>query len=75
LSVGGVAAIGNHVRLRGYALAGAELHTAAGEEDLAACWERLPEDVAFLVLTRGAHAALAERLRERPELVWAVVPD
>ena len=70
-----VAAVGEEVRLRGYALAGADLHAAAGEEQLAAAWERLPDDVACLVLTRAAHTTLAARLRERPDLVWAVVPD
>jgi vacuolar-type H+-ATPase subunit F/Vma7 len=73
--VGRVAAVGEDVRLRGYALAGAELHAAAGEDELAAAWERLSDDVTCLVLTRAAHAALAARLRERPDLVWAVVPD
>jgi hypothetical protein len=69
------AAIGEDVRLRGYALVGAELHAAAGAEEVAAAWERLPEDVACLVLTRAAHTTLAARLPERPDLVWAVVPD
>jgi vacuolar-type H+-ATPase subunit F/Vma7 len=73
--VGRVAAVGEGVRLRGYALAGVKLHAAAGEEELAAAWERLHDDVTCLVLTRAAYAALAERLRERPDLVWAVVPD
>ena len=70
--VGGVAAIGEPVRLRGYALVGAELCAA---EDFAADWEGLPDDIAVLLLTRTAHAALAARLHERPELLWAVVPD
>ncbi len=70
-----VAAIGDRLRLRGYTLAGAELHPATGEDDLVAAWEQLPDDVACLVLTRAAHTALAARLHERPYLVWAVVPD
>ncbi len=70
-----VAAIGEQVRLRGYALAGAELHCAAGDQALAVAWEQLSDDVACLVLTQAAHTALAARLHERPDLVWAVVPD
>lgn len=73
--MGRVAAVGEDVRLRGYALAGAELHAATGETELAAAWELLSDDVACLVLTRAAHAVLAGRLRERPDLFWAVVPD
>ena len=73
--MGGIAAIGEHVRLRGYALAGAELHAAASDGEVAAAWEELPDDVACIVLTEAAHTALAARLYERPDLVWAVVPD
>jgi vacuolar-type H+-ATPase subunit F/Vma7 len=73
--VGGVAAIGEHLRLHGYALAGAEVHAGADEDELAAAWEKLPDDLACLVLTKAAYTALAGRLQERPDLVWAVVPD
>jgi hypothetical protein len=73
--VGHAAAIGEDVRLRGYALAGVELHAAGSADEVAAAWERLSKDVACLVLTRAAQTVLAPRLRERPDLVWAVVPD
>jgi hypothetical protein len=73
--MGGVAAIGEHVRLCGYELAGAELHASTGELDSVAAWEKLPEDLACLVLTERSHAALAGRLHERPDLLLAVVPD
>jgi len=73
--VGGVAAIGEHVRLRGYTLSGAELHAAAGEDEVAAEWEQLPDEVACLILTRASYTVLAPRLHERPDLLWAVVPD
>jgi hypothetical protein len=73
--VGSVAAIGEDVLLRGYALAGAELHAATGAHEVAAAWERLPDDVSCLVLTRAAHTTIAARLHERPDLVWVVVPD
>jgi hypothetical protein len=73
--MGGVAAIGEHVRLCGYALAGAELHASVGDEQANAAWEKLPEDLACLVLTRSAHIALAGRMHERPDLLLAVVPD
>ena len=72
--MGTVAAIGAEVSLRGYTLAGAELHAAVGAEELTAAWERLSDEVACLVLTVAAHEALAPRLPERPDVVWAVVP-
>ena len=68
-------AIGDGTRLRGYGLAGAEVRSAAGDEDVLAAWETLPQDVAFVVLTPAARAALGARLTERRDLLWAVVPD
>lgn len=73
--MGAVAVIGEGVRVRGYALAGAAVRTAATDEEVAAAWSDLPEDVACLILTEAAHTALAARLHERPDLLWAVVPD
>jgi vacuolar-type H+-ATPase subunit F/Vma7 len=73
--VGAVAVIGDGLRVGGYALAGAAVRAAATAEEAAAAWSDLPEDVACLILTEAAHTALAARLHERPDLVWAVVPD
>ena len=67
------AAIGEHVWLAGYALAGVQVHPAEDRAAADEAWERLPADVACLILTPAAHAALAARLSERPALVWTVV--
>lgn len=67
------AAIGEHVRVAGYALAGVQVHAAEDAAGARAAWERLPEGVACVILTRAAHAALEGRLDERPDLVWTVV--
>jgi len=69
------AAIGEGVRLAGYALAGVEIHAADDEDSVRSAWEELPRDVACLILTSAACAALGARLEERRDLVWAVVPD
>ena len=61
------AALGDPRRLAGYALAGAEV--APVEE-----FESLDEEVGLLVLTPEAYDELADRLDERPGLVWAVLP-
>lgn len=68
------AAIGEDVRLAGYALAGVEVLAAEDAAGALAAWERLPADVACLILTAAARTALGARLAERPQLVWAVVP-
>jgi vacuolar-type H+-ATPase subunit F/Vma7 len=72
--VSAAAAIGEHVRLAGYVLAGVEVYAAETEAAARAAWEVLPDDVASLILTPLSHSALREQLAERPELVWAVVP-
>lgn len=69
------AAIGEDVRLAGYALAGVEVLAAGDEVEALAAWDRLPGDVACLILTPAAETALRSRLAERPRLVWAVVPE
>lgn len=67
------AAIGDERRLGGYALAGAWV-VAAAPEDAGAAWDALPEDVALVVLSPDVYPALAPRLDERPDVVWAVLP-
>ena len=68
-------AIGDERRLGGYALAGVEVAPAADAGDAAAAWQALADDVALVVLDPPAYAALAPRLDERPNVVWAVLPE
>ena len=70
-----VVAIGDERRLGGYALAGVEVMAATSAVEATAAWDSLAEDVAVVVLSPGAHAALAGRLDERPTVVWAVLPS
>ena len=67
------AAIGEDVRVAGYALAGVEVHAVADGAAANAAWDALAVDVAGLILTAMARDALGERLHERPYLVWAVI--
>ena len=68
-------AIGNELRLGGYALAGVNVRHAPSPAEVEAAWAALDEKTALLVLTREAHAVLAARLGERDDLIWAVVPS
>jgi hypothetical protein len=68
------AAIGEHVRIAGYALAGVTIHAADGDARVHAAWDRLDDDVACVILTPSSLAVLAPRLGERPRVVWAVLP-
>jgi vacuolar-type H+-ATPase subunit F/Vma7 len=74
VTLAGIAAIGEGADVRGYALAGVVVHAAADPAAALRAWEALPADVGCLLLTEAAHAVLAGRLHERPELLWAVVP-
>ncbi len=68
------AAIGEDVRVAGYALAGVEVHAAEDAEGFRAAFDELPEDLACLILTPSARTALSARLLERPSLLWVEVP-
>ena len=68
------AAIGEDVRLAGYGLAGVAVHAAEHADAVRAAWDALDDDVACLILTPAARAALGERLAERPRLLWTVMP-
>ena len=69
-----VAAIGERVRVAGYALAGVKVHEAEDAAAVVSAWDGLDDDVACLLLTEPAQAALGTRLGERPRLVWTVLP-
>ena len=69
------AAIGEEVRVAGFALAGVEVHAAADDVAARAAFAALPEDVACLILTEAACAALRPRLADRPSLTWVVMPQ
>jgi len=68
-------AIGDELRLAGYALAGAEVYHALAQADLEAVWDGLDDAVGLVVLTEDSYAVLEPRLSERGGLVWAVVPS
>jgi hypothetical protein len=68
-------AIGDGLRLAGYALAGAELRHAVAPAELDAAWAGLDDDVGLVVLTPESYAALEARLAEREDLIWAVLPS
>ena len=69
------AAIGEETHVAGYALAGVEVHPAPNDDAARAAWAALAPEVAFLILTPAARAALGAMLDERAGLVWAVIPE
>lgn len=69
-----VIALGEELRVQGFALAAVELVTAERPDGVVAAWRRLPDDVAVILLTPMAAAALSGHLRERPRLLHAVLP-
>jgi vacuolar-type H+-ATPase subunit F/Vma7 len=70
----GIAAIGASARVRGFAFAGVSV-AAADEPDAArAAWRALPADVALVILTPAAHAAIAGELADAGRRLWVVMP-
>ena len=72
--MGTIAVLGEWHRIEALALAGAEVRAAETAEQAVTEWIQLPPDVAVLILTRTAAGALADRLRERRDLLITVLP-
>jgi vacuolar-type H+-ATPase subunit F/Vma7 len=69
-----VAAIGEAARLQGYRLAGVEVHEACGSDQVGAAWRSLSSDVALVILSPAALAALGPAVDERPRMLWTALP-
>ena len=69
-----VIALGESLRVLGFALAAVEVVAAESPGEVVAAWRRLPEDTAVLFVTPMAESALAGHLDERPRLLRAVLP-
>lgn len=71
-----VAALGEQVRIAGFALAGALTVPAETPDAVRAAWDGLPPDVVLVVLTPAAARALAARLADASaERLTAVMPE
>ncbi|HTP18534.1 MAG TPA: hypothetical protein VMJ65_02950 [Solirubrobacteraceae bacterium] len=71
-----IVAIGEGERLRGFALAGVDVDVAADPAGARAAWAALPADVALVILTPAAHAALAaDELEQTGQRLWVVLPQ
>jgi vacuolar-type H+-ATPase subunit F/Vma7 len=67
-------AVGESDRVGGFRLAGVEVVAVETAGDCAAAWDRVHEDCSVVILTPAAHAALADRLRQRPTVISVVLP-
>lgn len=65
--MGRAVVLGESVRVRGYALAGAEPVVAESPEEVRRAWSDLSDDVDLVVLTPAAAAVLEEARRARPQ--------
>jgi vacuolar-type H+-ATPase subunit F/Vma7 len=66
--MGSVAVIGDEPLVRGFALAGALVLAAGDPDEVLGAWQALPDDVALVILTEAAAAALdpQERIGDLP---------
>ena len=70
-----IAAVGESERLRGFAFAGVHVVAAEDADEAArAAWRSLPPESGLVILTRAAHAALADELPGPDERLWVVMP-
>ena len=71
----GIVAIGEQERLRGFALAGVDVAVAEDPAGARAAWVALAPEVALVILTPAAHAALAGgELDAEGRRLWVVLP-
>lgn len=68
-----VAAIGEGHLVTGFGLAGVDVRASDDPPDWVEAWEGLDEGVGLLLLTGASHAALADRLAEREDVLWQVI--
>jgi vacuolar-type H+-ATPase subunit F/Vma7 len=70
-----IVAIGEGALVGGFAFAGVHVEAADEPERARAAWHALPEDVALVILTATARAALeADLLARLDERLWVVMP-
>ena len=70
----GIAAIGESDWVRGFAFAGVSVAPADEPDAARAAWRALAADVALVILTPGAHAAIAGELADSGRRLWVVMP-
>ena len=67
------AVIGETLTVEGYVLAGAVGYPASTEPEATAAFDALPAGTALLVMTADVAEWLASRLRQRPDILTAVM--
>ncbi|HEX5880190.1 MAG TPA: V-type ATP synthase subunit F [Actinomycetota bacterium] len=76
MTVAGVAVVGERFRVQGFTLAGAVVHAADDAATVRSVWASLGDDVAVVVLTPRAAAALEAELAEgSPTPLTVVMPS
>jgi vacuolar-type H+-ATPase subunit F/Vma7 len=69
-----IAAIGEERRVRGFALAGVRVLSAADETAVRAAWEALDADIGLVILTPAAAQGLGHELSSAARRLWVELP-
>ena len=72
--MGQIVALGESVRVEGFSLGGATVLVADDPDAVRRAWASLPDDVAVVVLTPRAAAALADGAALHEDVLTAVMP-
>jgi vacuolar-type H+-ATPase subunit F/Vma7 len=70
-----IVALGEPMRLDGFALAGVNVVPAEGADELRTAWSKLDPDVCMVILTPAAKDAVNDLLALRPDVIWTTLPD
>ncbi|MEU8617819.1 V-type ATP synthase subunit F [Streptomyces sp. NPDC048623] len=62
--MGTVAAVGEHMRVRGFVLAGVDVFPAEHAEEVREAWRSLPDQVSLVIVTSAAAEALGPELED-----------
>ncbi|MCF3142525.1 hypothetical protein [Streptomyces platensis] len=72
--MGTVVAIGEGMKTSGFALVGVMVRPAEAPESVRAVWQGLPDDVALVILTSAAAAALGPDVLNAARPLMVVMP-
>jgi vacuolar-type H+-ATPase subunit F/Vma7 len=74
-TVGRVVALGEQVRVAGYALGGAVVVPAESDDEVLTAWDALAPDVEVVILTAVAAEVLGPARTQRPHPLTVVMPS
>lgn len=70
-----VVVLGEEIRVRGFALSGADVVTAETEQDAIEAWNGLGDDIKLVIVTPAVAEALGQDVLDSGTSLVAVIPE